>query len=209
MIICTECGKEYSKMGIKSHIWRAHGSGKNHVAGKTGNGGYPAWNKGLTNETDPRVAAISKKVSKTLKERYPNGTQEFIPDEVRLKISEGMKKAHKEGRAHNIGKSRWNNEQSYPEQFFSRVIQNEFIDKDFVTEYAMGIYSLDFAWPHKKLCIEIDGEQHQRFDDVKERDKRKDLLIEREGWKVLRIVWKDMFKDTKTYISMAKQFIDG
>ncbi len=209
MITCTECGKEYTKMGIKSHIWRTHGAGKNHVAGRSGNGGSPAWNKGLTNKTDDRVAAISKKVSKTLKERYPNGTSPTISTEVRNKISDSMKKAHAEGRAHNIGKSRWNNEPSYPERFFAEVIQNEFEDTAYKTEYSLGIYSLDFAWPHKKLCIEIDGDQHQRFDEYKERDKRKDELIEKEGWKVLRIVWKDMFKDTKTYISIAKQFIDG
>lgn len=209
MIVCTECGKEYTKMGIKSHIWRTHGEGKNHVAGRKINSGSLVWNKGLTNKTDMRVAEISKKVSDTMKERYPHGTQPVISDSIRSKISASMKKAHAEGRAHNIGKSRWNNLQSYPEIFFSTVIQNEFDDKEYKSEYPLGIYSLDFAWPHKKLCIEIDGEQHQRFDEYKERDLRKDKFIETEGWKVLRIVWKDMYIDTKTYISIAKQFIDS
>ena len=34
-----------------------------------------------------------------------------------------MKRAHAEGRAHNIGTCRWNNEPSYPEQFFMKVIE--------------------------------------------------------------------------------------
>jgi len=42
------------------------------------------------------------------------------------KMSKAMKKAHAEGRAHNIGTSRWNNEPSWPEQFFMKVIENEF-----------------------------------------------------------------------------------
>jgi very-short-patch-repair endonuclease len=46
---------------------------------------------------------------------------------------------------------------SYPEKWFMCVIKNEFKDKNFVREYPFIKYSLDFAWPHKKICIEIDG----------------------------------------------------
>lgn len=128
-------------------------------------------------------------------------------DETKKKLSEWMKKAHEEGRAHNIGSSRWNNEPSYPEQFFMKVIENEFDDKDYVREYGLGIYSLDFAWEHKKKCIEIDGDQHQRFEEYKARDERKNLLIQEEGWDVLRIVWKDMFNDPKKFIKIAKEYV--
>lgn len=128
-------------------------------------------------------------------------------DEVKRKKSEGMKKAHKEGRAHNIGKSRWNNDPSYPEKFFMKVIENEFDDKSYIREYSLGIYSLDFAWEHKKKCIEIDGDQHQRFEEYMQRDKRKDLLINGKGWEVLRISWKDLFHEPKKYIAIAKDYI--
>lgn len=135
-------------------------------------------------------------------------TNKHHSEESKNKISNSMKQAHKEQRAWNIGKSRWNNKMSYPEEFFSRVIENEFIDKNYEHEYALGIYSLDFAWPHKQKCIEIDGDQHQRFQEIIERDKRKDQLIKEKNWKVLRIKWKDMFHDTKTWIKIAKDFID-
>lgn len=118
-----------------------------------------------------------------------------------------MKMAHNDGRAWNIGKSRWNNKQSYPEKFFEKVINNNFYDKNCFTEFNVGVCSIDFAWPHKKLAIEIDGEQHERFEEYKERDKRKDSFLEQNGWKVLRIKWKDMFFDTKTYIKLANDFI--
>ena len=119
-----------------------------------------------------------------------------------------MKKAHAEGRAHNIGTCRWNNEPSYPEQFFMKVIENEFNDKNYQREMPFFKYSLDFAWPDKKKVIEIDGEQHERFNDYKERDKQKDNLLLENGWKLLRIKWKDMMKESKSWIKKAKEFID-
>lgn len=124
-------------------------------------------------------------------------------------LSESMKKAHKEGRAWNIGMSRWNNEQSYPEKFFSKVIENELDNKEYVCEYPIGIYSLDFAWPKIKKAIEIDGEQHERYIEYKQRDIKKDRYCNMLGWEILRIRWIDMFNDTKVNIKKAKEFIDG
>ena len=128
-------------------------------------------------------------------------------DSINKKISESMKKAHAEGRAWNIGKSRWNNEPSYPEQFFMKVIENEFIDKDYINEYPIGIYSADFCWPRLKKIIEIDGDQHQRFEEYIERDKRKDEFLNREGYQVLRVVWKEMFNRPKEMIQTCYEFI--
>ena len=118
-----------------------------------------------------------------------------------------MKLAHKEKRAWNIGMSRWNNKPSYPEHFFMKVIDSEFEDKNYVREYPFDTFSLDFAWVEKKLCIEIDGDQHQRFQEYKDRDERKNKALHENGWKILRISWKDMCKETKHWIEIAKQFI--
>ena len=118
-----------------------------------------------------------------------------------------MKVAHNEGRAWNIGMSRWNNEPSYPEIFFMKVIENEFIDKEYKTEHPMSIYSFDFAWIDKMKAIEIDGSQHERFDEIKDRDNRKDMLATKNGWQVLRIKWKDMFNDPQKWIKIAYEFI--
>lgn len=129
-------------------------------------------------------------------------------ESTKIKISNSMKNAHKEGRAWNIGKSRWNNKPSYPELFFMKVIENEFIDKNYKREYPFGKYSLDFAWVHKNKVIEIDGEQHERFDFYKKRDIMKDNYLRDKGWEILRIKWKDMFSNTKEYIILCKKFID-
>lgn len=142
--------------------------------------------------------------------RYKMGSTyrgKSISDESKEKTSNSMKIAHAEGRAWNIGKSRWNNEPSYPEIFFMKVIENEFIDKNFTREYPIGIYSIDFAWIDKKLAIEIDGEQHSRYPEYNERDRRKDVVIKDNGWEVLRVEWRDLYTETKKYISICKDFI--
>jgi hypothetical protein len=56
MIICDICEKSFSNKGIGTHKWRSHGDGKNFkpLLGKCG------WNKGLTKETDARLAKSGK-----------------------------------------------------------------------------------------------------------------------------------------------------
>lgn len=196
--VCLECGMSFSKMGIATHFWRMHTEdGKIHKsAPKIG------WSKGLTKETDIRIAERSKKNSLTQKGRKgrPHTEQE------RKNISIKMKIAHAEGRAWNIGKSRWNNEHSYPEKFFALVIENEFENKEYVQEFPMGIFSIDFAWPILKRAIEIDGDQH-KIQEYVNRDLRKNNLLNQNGWEILRIPWNEMYMDTKHWIFIAKSFI--
>lgn len=168
------------------------------------------WNKGLTKDTDIRLKKFGESFSKKVKDGLiiPSFLGKHFTKEQKQKISNGMKKAHAEGRAHNIGTCRWNNKPSYPEQFFMKVIENEFDDKDYEREYPFIRFALDFAWVHKKKVIEIDGDQHERFEEYKLRDKEKDRLLIENGWQVLRIKWKDMMKDSKYWIKIAKEFID-
>ena len=200
---CVHCGECFiNKKELYSHIHKFHPE-------YTLKGGKRAWNKGL-NKSNDKV----KQYAKTLSERYRNGeiknwcNGSSLSEETKQKISSAMKLAHQEGRAHNIGSSRWNNEPSYPEQWFMRVVENEFNDKNYHHEYPFGRFSLDFAWIEKKKCIEIDGEQHQRFQEQIERDKRKDALLKENGWQILRIIWKDAYNNPKETIQKAKDFIE-
>lgn len=175
------------------------------------NGKRLPWNKGLNKENCESISKAANEVSA----RYKNGEIKVwcrgkqLSKEIRNKISIGMKKAHADGRAHHIGQSRWNNEPSWPEKWFMNVIANEFNDKNYIREYPFGRFSLDFAWPEKLKCIEIDGEQHQRFEEIKTRDKAKDTLLHENNWQVLRLPWKEVFHNTQEYISLAKNFIDN
>lgn len=144
---------------------------------------------------------ISDETKRRMSERM-TGTK--LSTEVKEKISKSMKIAHKEGRAHNIGECRHNNSPSYPEKWFMRVIENELSNKQYKREFSFHKYSLDFAWPELKICIEIDGDQHQRFEEYKQRDLEKDKLLKQEGWTELRIPWKECFKNPKYYIEKVK-----
>jgi len=147
------------------------------------------------------------KVNLTKKALSESAYRQNMTGDTKKRISDSMKIAHAEDRAWNIGKSRWNNKKSYPEKFFELVILNEFEDRDFINEFPMGKYSLDFAWPKKKKAIEIDGDQHERFVEYKERDSRKDDFAKKEGWEILRIKWKDLYQDSKHWIKVAHSFI--
>ena len=157
---------------------------------------------------------FNRKESKTFHEKYckenPNRVickGHSIDSETRNKISIGMKKAHAEGRAHNIGECRWNNEPSYPEKWFEEMLKNELNQEegiDYKKEFPFYRFSLDFAWPTKKFCIEVDGEQHSRDSIQKERDIEKDKLLFQDGWVEIRIEWKSIFNNTKEFINILK-----
>ena len=114
------------------------------------NATHNAWNKGLTEETDDRV----KQSRNTWRENLSLGKFKPVHQDKHLSkdhkqaISNSMKLAHKEGRAHNIGESRWNNVHSYPEKWLIKVLENEFGMKehiDYKTEMSFGRFALDFA----------------------------------------------------------------
>jgi len=201
---CPICNKEYSVYGIGNHL-KYHFGYISLLIGKTSN------KKGKTKENCESI----KKQSKLMKEKFANGELTIwcqgksLSDEHKEKISKKLKKAHREGRAYNIGYNNHIEEPSYPEKFFTKVIENEFDDKNYVYQYQFSTYKLDFAWVHLKKCIEIDCEQHYRFEDYHERDIRKDNLLKQRDWQVLRIRWKDIFNDTQRYINIAKDFIDN
>lgn len=174
------------------------------------------WNKGLTKETNETL----KKSGENFSAKVKNGEivlakiylGKHLSEEHKNAIARGMKKAHAENRAHNIGESRWNTEHSWPEKWFIQVLSNEFQMKEsehYVTEMPFCKYSLDFAWPEKKLCIEIDGEQHERFEEYKQRDIKKDKLLLANEWQVIRINWKDCCNNPKETINLVRnKFIE-
>lgn len=197
---CPICGVWHNKFGLSSHFHSSHNESYVNVGSLGSN--RTAWNKGLSSKTSPELQhklSAGGKATKGCK-KPPNS------DLQKTKISVSMKKAHAEGRAHNIGSSRWNNEPSWPEKFFHQVVVNEFSDKNCTQEFPFQRFSLDFAWVEKKRCIEIDGAQHER-PEYKVRDERKDTALVANGWKVLRIKWSDLYSDTKYWIQAAKDFI--
>lgn len=131
-----------------------------------------------------------------------------LSEEVKQKLSLIQKERVKQGLNHGWMTSH-SSKKSYPEEFFTKVIENEFSDKNYKYNLLFYQYRLDFAWPHKKLCIEIDGSQHQRNKKQKQSDIKKDIKLYENGWKILRIKWIDMYNEPQKYIKQAKEFIDN
>lgn len=204
MVICPYCGKQYCRQGISTHIWRTHTKvGKKFKPTPVGT---KPWNTGLTKDEHPSIAAYAAKSGKK-NSAIRKGTK--LSEKTKRKVSRSMKKAHKEGRAWNIGNNRRVQKQSYPEKFFTSIIKTEFKDIAFVPEYQFMSYRFDFAWPHLMKEIEIDGSQHFATAAAVEHDKIRDRRAKAAGWKVLRIKWTDMYHNPGKYIKIAKEFIDG
>lgn len=159
---------------------------------------------------------FSRKSAKTLHEKScrknPNwikGHTTILSEEAKKKISDSMKKAHLEGRAGSFP-SRKNCEHSYPEKWLIGVLERELgliENKDYETEYYFHKQFLDFAFPERKLCIEVDGEQHERFEDRKLMDAKKEENLKAEHWKLLRLKWSNVCNDTQFYVQQILDFL--
>ena len=124
--------------------------------------------------------------------------------EYRQKCAERQKLRHKLGLAKGFP-NRSHMKHSYSELWVIGLLKNEYNMEENVhyrTEMPFHQFFLDFAWPDKRLCIEIDGNQHL-MPERKAKDDIKDEMLRNEGWKILRIKWGFITKhkqETKEYI---------
>jgi very-short-patch-repair endonuclease len=139
------------------------------------------------------------------KTKYGKCKECYVKDDQYKKLcSERMKKRVEDG-IHSGWKVRSKNNPSYPEQFFMKVLDNNDIEYEF--ELPSCGFFIDFAIGN--IALEIDGKQHLE-EDRKERDRRKDKALEKEGWLVYRIPWKSInSKSGKQYIKEEiEKFLD-
>jgi len=71
------------------------------------------------------------------------------------------------------------------EKFFAKCLES--MGLKFETQYSVNHYSLDVAFPEKKIAVEIDGDYWHSLPNIKKKDKRKDFHLKSLGWKVMRI----------------------
>lgn len=114
-----------------------------------------------------------------------------VSEETKKKISSGMKKAHKEGRACEwVGR----HERSYAEQSWYNIFANDLGEKTFINNFFVKKYWLDFAWPDKKIYFEVDGRTHFTDEGILH-DKERTEFLKNEGWTLIgRCNWSEYQK---------------
>ena len=64
----------------------------------------------------------------------------------------------------------------------------------FRRQFPIGQITVDFACLERRLIIEVDGEGHS-CGDQRRRDAGRDVLLRREGFRIMRIAARDVLKD--------------
>lgn len=128
-----------------------------------------------------------------------------LTNEQKKKISNGVKKAHDEGRGHTW-KNRYLNP-IYAEQWLYGFLDAKNIQYE--KEVPFKGFFLDVVIGNK--VIEIDGEQHydvDRFPEQQERDTRKDTLLKENGFEELRLRWSLIQSDKENQIKILESFLN-
>lgn len=213
--ICKYCGKQCkNKNSLAQHEIRCKENPDRIIYryDNFNNFGRIPWNKGLTADTDPRV----KQQSISLSNRFNNDLSSSFKgkkhsEESKQKISAKRKQYLADNPEKVPYKLNHHSKQSYPEQYFREVFDNDDLLKTAISEYRVKLYSLDFAFPDIKFYIEIDGEQHYVDPRIVEHDKKRNLELEQMGWKSIRIRWseynKKSLEEKQEFIKYIKVFV--
>ena len=155
--------------------------------------GHANWSKGLTEETDSRIKkrTNTRRQSKSEGKEYWRG--KHLPQEMKDKISKSRIK-YLENNPDKVPYklNHYSKGMSYPEKYFEEVFKKENIDLKYEKQFS--IYTLDFYNDEKKVCIEIDGEQHYTDTRIIESNKRRDLYLKKQGWITFRVRWSEYQK---------------
>ena len=134
-------------------------------------------------------------------ERYV--CSEETKEKIRVKRIEFMK--------NNPDKTAWRTSNlSYPEKLFLEKLEvlNWGEKYSIIREYCIFPYFIDFAFVNEKVAVEIDGSQHL-LEDRKERDNKKDELLLKDGWSVIRITDKEVKSNLDNVMLEIKNILDS
>jgi very-short-patch-repair endonuclease len=201
-IKCIICGKEYSKMGINTHIWRNHTTeGKKHNPNNGYKNGRVSWNKGLTKEINESI----KKTSEALSKKPSTFKGKHHTEEAKKKLSDARIKYLKENPDKVPYKLNHSSRQSYPEKLFEDELNKRNIF-GWIQKYQIGLYEYDFAWPELKIDVEIDGATHNQ-EKVKKIDHNRDIFSKENGWKVIRFKARDIKLNINQCFNILEKYL--
>ena len=190
LFICCHCGsKRENHNSWKNHerccSFNHNRVYKNGMTGKKGSNQYtkakrlnqPKPIKSLETLEKIRLANTGRKHSQETKEKISKARRKYLtenPDMVPYKLNHYSKGP------------------SYPERYWKKILNKANIN--YVEQYQIHTYQLDFALVERKIDIEIDGDQHYLDQRIVESDKRRNEYLESLGWKIIRIRWSEYKK---------------
>lgn len=146
-------------------------------------------------------------ISEETKQKMSNVRKgKVLSDEIRKKISISMKKYLDENPDKTPYLLNHSSKESYPEKIFRERLERENIQ--FVQEYKILRYSLDFAFPDKKINVEIDGETHLQK-NVQKIDAERNKILQNLGWKVLRFRTFDVKTNIENCVQILKTELEN
>jgi very-short-patch-repair endonuclease len=92
-------------------------------------------------------------------------------------------------------------EMSLPEIALWAVLKTRPDGLKFRHEHPAGPYRLDFYCDKAKLCVEVDGEAHERGNRP-ERDERRDAWMTMHGIETMRVPARDVLSDLEAVVTM-------
>lgn len=146
----------------------------------------------IKNVLGDKIRSLSES-NKIAHKKYP---EKFKHTEESKKI---MREKRLEFMKNNPEKTAWRlSNVSYPEKLFIKYVELNGLDKKYsiIREYSVFPYFIDFAFVNQMVAIEIDGSQHL-LPERKERDDKKDNLLNELGWLVIRISEKEIKTNIK------------
>lgn len=193
---CKFCNLIFeTKKELYLHLHAEH----QDLMGKFRNKGGTAWNKGKTKETDERLL----KAGIILHNRYKNG--DLKPSWIGRKHSEETKKKISESRKsylkNNPDKHPWKKLSKFKSEPCERLkqvlkdYQLKFIE-EFSDEKWTHNYSIDIAFPEKKIAIEVNGNQHYNNDGtLKEYYVNREEYLKSFGWTIYQLHYSLVYND--------------
>jgi very-short-patch-repair endonuclease len=141
--------------------------------------------------------------NKVARKKFPDKFKhtENSKEKIRVKRIEFMK--------NNPDKTAWRTSNlSYPEKLFLNKLKELKWDENYsiIREYCVFPYFIDFAFPNEKVAIEIDGSQHL-LSNRKENDEKKDTLLMKQGWCVIRVTEKEVKENIDNVMVMINNII--
>jgi very-short-patch-repair endonuclease len=89
---------------------------------------------------------------------------------------------------------------SQAEERFLELIRDAGLPQPEVNVELQG-FTVDFFWRSERVVVEIDGYQYHSSRSAFERDRRKELVLDRAGLRVLRFTWSQMREEPLAVIA--------